>query len=56
MYLFEQLVGRYIVFLTSLKAFWDQLLGFVEPSSKIKVLELKHVLFESLAILKSRFC
>ena len=55
-YLYKQIAGRYIVFLTSLKAFWDQTLSMVEPSSKIKVLELKHVLFDSISSLKHRYC
>ncbi|MFO0117979.1 MAG: hypothetical protein ACK521_10345 [bacterium] len=55
-YLFDQISGRYIVFLTSIKAFWEQTLAIVGPSSKIKVHELKYVLFESISALKQRYC
>jgi hypothetical protein len=54
-YLFNALASRYTVFLASLKTFWDSVLQIVEPSNKIKVMELKHVLFEGIACLKTRY-
>jgi hypothetical protein len=55
-YLFDSLAIRYPVFFANLQTYWLTLLAKIVPTSKIKVLELKHVLFESITLLKVRYC
>ena len=54
-YLFASLSGRYSVFLSELKLFWDRILSEVQPNDKIKLLELKHALFASIDTLRQRY-
>ena len=54
-YLFNSLSSRYTTFLQSIKVFWEQVLSNVQPNEKIKLVELKNPLFDSLEPLRQRY-
>ena len=54
-YVYGAMASRYPAFILSLKHFWEQVLSEVQPTDKIRLLELKQTLFSSADILKRHY-
>lgn len=54
-YIYSVIASRYPAFILSLKHFWAQVLSTIQPTDKIRLLELKQSLFSSVDTLKQHY-
>lgn len=54
-YVYSAMASRYPAFVVSLKHFWEQVLTQIQPTEKIRLLDLKQNLFSSAEILKRHY-
>ena len=54
-YVYSVMASRYPAFLQSAKFFWEQVLSQIQPTDKIRLLELKQSLFASIGAIKQNY-